>query len=95
MFYCAGVVADDPLSEFIKLSIGRMATGRPMRVQIIEKHGKKEFAVIPYKDFLRLQEEVEDYHDLRELSRAKVDPKNRQGRPLDLVATTLGLKRKP
>lgn len=56
-----------------------MATGRPMRVQIIEKHGKKEFAVIPYKDFLRLQEEVEDYHDLRDLRRAKADPKNRQG----------------
>lgn len=83
-----------PLSEFIKLSIGRMATGRPMKAKIIEKHGKKEFAVIPYKDFLRLQEEIEDYHDLRDLRRAKADPKNRQGRPLDLVATTLKLKRK-
>lgn len=65
-----------------------------MKVQIIEKHGKKEYAVIPYKDFLRLQEEVEDYHDLRDLRRAKVDSKNRQGRPLNLVAATLGLKRK-
>ena len=65
-----------------------------MKTQIIEKHGKKEFAVIPYKDFLRLQEEVEDYHDLRDLRRAKVDPKNQQGRPLDLVAATLGLKKK-
>jgi mRNA-degrading endonuclease RelE of RelBE toxin-antitoxin system len=45
-------------------------------------------------DFLRLQEEVEDYHDLRDLRKAKADPKNRQGRPLDLVAATLGLKRK-
>ena len=65
-----------------------------MKTQIIEKQGKKEFAVIPYKDFLRLQEEVEDYHDLRDLRRAKADPKNRQGRPLDLVAAALGLKRK-
>lgn len=65
-----------------------------MKVQIIEKHGKKEFAVIPYKDFLRLQEEVEDYHDLRDLRSAKADPKNRQGRSLDRVAATLGLKRK-
>ena len=76
------------LSEFIKLSIGGMATGRPMRVQIIERHSKKEFAVMPYKDFIRLQEEVEDYHDLRDLRSAKADPKNRQGRPLDLVAAT-------
>ncbi len=82
------------LSEFIKLSIGRMATGRPMKAQIIEKHGKKEFAVIPYKGFLRLQEEIEDYHDLLDLRRAKGDSKNRQGRPLTLVAATLGLKKK-
>lgn len=65
-----------------------------MNVQIIEKHGKKEFAVIPYKDFLRLQEEVEDYDDLRDLRRAKADPKTRQGRPLDSVVAALGLKRK-
>jgi hypothetical protein len=65
-----------------------------MKAQIMEKHGKNEFAVIPHKDFLRLQEEVEDYHDLRDLRRAKLDPKNRQGRPLDLVAATLGLRKK-
>ncbi|MBX3306267.1 MAG: hypothetical protein KF751_09500 [Nitrospira sp.] len=65
-----------------------------MKAQIIKKHGKKEFAVMPYKDFIRLQEEVEDYHDLRDLCRAKADPKNRQGRPLDSVVAALGLKRK-
>ena len=81
-------------SLFIEFFIGRRPIGRHMKAQIIEKHGKKEFAVIPYKDFLRLQEEVEDYHDLRDLRRAKLDPKNRQGRPLDLVAATLGLKKK-
>ncbi len=62
-----------------------------MKTQIIEKHGKKEFAVIPYKDFLRMQEELEDYRDLRELRKAKVGPKNQQGRPFDVVATELGL----
>ncbi len=65
-----------------------------MKAQIIEKHGKKEFSVMPYKDFLRLQEEVEDYRDLRDLRKAKADPKNRQGRSLDLVTATLGLKKK-
>jgi len=29
-----------------------------MKPQIIEKQGKKEFAVIPYKDFMRMQENI-------------------------------------
>ena len=57
----------------------------------IEKRGKKEFAVIPYKDFLRMQNELEDYDDLRELRKAKADPKNQNGRPFDVVAAELGL----
>ena len=66
-----------------------------MKAQIIEKRGRKEFAVIPYKDFLRMQNELEDYDDLRELRKAKTDPKNRRGRPFDVVAAELGLiKRK-
>ncbi|MBI4843902.1 MAG: type II toxin-antitoxin system Phd/YefM family antitoxin [Nitrospirae bacterium] len=65
-----------------------------MKTQIIEKDGKKEFAVISYKDFLRMQEELEDYHDLRELRKAKGDPKNQQGRSLDVVVAELGLRKK-
>lgn len=62
-----------------------------MKAQIIEKNGKKEFVVIPYKDFIRMQEDAEDYNDLKELRKAKVDLKNQQGRPFDVVATELGL----
>ncbi len=65
-----------------------------MKTQVIENNGKKEFAVVPYKDFLRMQEELEDYSDLRELRKAKFDPKNRQGRPFDIVVKELGLKKK-
>jgi hypothetical protein len=65
-----------------------------MKAQIIENHGKKEFAVIPYKDYLRMQEDLEDYHDLRELRKAKLDPKNKQGRSFDVVAAELGLTQK-
>jgi PHD/YefM family antitoxin component YafN of YafNO toxin-antitoxin module len=39
--------------------------------QIIEKNGKKEFAVLPYEDFLKLQEELACYDDLRILRGAK------------------------
>ena len=35
------------------------------------KVGKKEFAVLPYEEFLRVQEELEDYDDLKELRAAK------------------------
>ena len=62
-----------------------------MKAQIIEKRGRKEFAVIPYKDFLRMQNELEDYDDLRELRKAKADPKNQNGRSFDVVAAELGL----
>lgn len=61
---------------------------------MIEKNGKKEFVVIPYKDFLRMQEELEDYRDLRELRRAKSDSRNKTGRSFIEVAKELGLKRR-
>ncbi len=38
---------------------------------------------------LRMQNELEDYDDLRELRKAKADPKNRRGRPFDVVAAEL------
>ncbi|MGI8787449.1 MAG: type II toxin-antitoxin system Phd/YefM family antitoxin [Pyrinomonadaceae bacterium] len=64
-----------------------------MNAQIIEKHGKKEFAVIPYKDFIRMQEELENYHDLLALREAKADSRNQKGRSFDEVANELGLKK--
>jgi PHD/YefM family antitoxin component YafN of YafNO toxin-antitoxin module len=65
-----------------------------MKAQIIEKNGKKEFAIIPYKDFLRMQEDLEDYSDLRDLRRAKLDPMNQLGRSFEDAAKELGLKKK-
>ena len=40
------------------------------KVQTISRNGRKEFAVLPYADFLKLQEELEDYEDLRCLREA-------------------------
>ncbi len=42
-----------------------------LRAQIIKKNGKKEYAVLPYEEFLKIQEELEDYEDLRCLREAK------------------------
>jgi hypothetical protein len=65
-----------------------------MKPQIIEKLGKKEFAVIPYEDFIRMQEDIEDFNDLKDLREAKFDPRNQKGRSFDDVAKELGLRRK-
>jgi len=42
-----------------------------LHVNYIEKNGKKEFVVIPYEEFIELQEQLADYEDLRELRKAK------------------------
>jgi len=42
-----------------------------LRAQIIKKNGKKEYAILPYEQFVRVQEALEDYEDLRCLREAK------------------------
>ncbi len=42
-----------------------------MTVQIIKREGKPEWAVIPYKEYLRLVEEAEMFQDIRDYDLAK------------------------
>ena len=42
-----------------------------MTVQIIKREGKPEWAVIPYKEYLRLVEEAEMLQDIRDYDLAK------------------------
>ena len=42
-----------------------------LHAQIIKKNGKKDYVVLPYDEFLKVQEELEDYDDLRALREAK------------------------
>jgi hypothetical protein len=39
--------------------------------EILTKNGRKEFAVLPYEEFLALQEWLEDLEDLTDLRTAK------------------------
>ena len=41
--------------------------------KILERDGKKEFAVLPYEEFVEIQEALEDYEDLIELRTAKTE----------------------
>jgi hypothetical protein len=50
--------------------------------QIIEKNGIKEFAVLPYQEFLEIQQILEDFQDLRE---AKAEEFKAPTRPLSQV----------
>ena len=43
---------------------------------ILEKNGKKEFAILPYNEFVKMQNELEDYNDLKLLRQAKDEEKN-------------------
>lgn len=65
------------------------------KAQIIKKDGKKEFAVVPYADFLRMQEDLADYEDLRCLREAKEREKRAQTMGLaDLKKTLRGPARR-
>ncbi|MGL5795219.1 MAG: type II toxin-antitoxin system Phd/YefM family antitoxin [Waterburya sp.] len=44
--------------------------------EFISKNGKKEFAVLPYEEFLKLQEMLEDLDDLRDLRLAEEEDKD-------------------
>lgn len=59
--------------------------------QIIEKEGKKEFVVLPYEEFIQLQEAIEDYEDLKDLRSAKETEKNTSTVSLAEVKKELGV----
>ncbi|MDJ0573246.1 MAG: type II toxin-antitoxin system Phd/YefM family antitoxin [Pleurocapsa sp. MO_192.B19] len=44
--------------------------------EFLTKDGKKEFAVIPYEEFLKLQEILEDLEDLKYLRLAEEEDKD-------------------
>ena len=53
--------------------------------QIIEKNGVREYAVIPYDEFLRIQEELEDFDDLKTLREEKTSSREQPSRTLDSI----------
>ena len=57
--------------------------------QIIEKEGKKEFVIIPYDEFLLIQEALNDLDDLKELREEKERSKGEPSRKLDDVIKDL------
>jgi PHD/YefM family antitoxin component YafN of YafNO toxin-antitoxin module len=58
---------------------------------ILERHGKKAFAVLPYEEFLQIQEELENYRDLRTLRAAKAKEAGARTIPLAKARRKLGV----
>lgn len=59
--------------------------------EIIEKDGQKKFVMLPYEEFVQLQQRIGDLEDLVELQHAMETDRGAQGRSLDEVRKELGL----
>ncbi len=53
--------------------------------QIIEKEGRKEFVVLPYEEFLQIQEALEDLEDIRILREERISVASEGTKSLDDV----------
>ena len=59
--------------------------------QFLSKDGNKQFVVLPYEEFLAIQERLEDAEDLLELRQAKQEDTGDPGMSLDEVRRRFGL----
>ena len=63
-----------------------------LHAQIIRKDGKKEYAVLPYEEFLKIQEQLQDYEDLRSLREAKEAEKDAPTIGIDELKKKIGAR---
>jgi hypothetical protein len=59
---------------------------------IFEKDGKRQFTIISYEDFQKIQEELENYEDLRLLRKAKSEEGKAPTTSLKETEKELGLE---
>ncbi len=58
---------------------------------VLERDGKKAFVVLPYEEFVMIEEELQEYEDLKELRAAKAAESGEPSVPLGDVRKELGL----
>ena len=59
--------------------------------EIVEKDGKKQFVILPYEEFVAIEQALADAEDLVALRGAKEDEHAALGVPLEQVVDDLGL----
>jgi len=65
-----------------RAATGRMSGMLTLHPSILERDGKKEFAVLPYEEFEKLTEELQDHEDLKDLRAAKAAEGEAEAVPL-------------
>ncbi len=63
-------------SVIAKTFIGNEMNKVTLHPNILEQGGQKQFVVLPYSEFIALQEELQDYYDLKELRAAKKEERD-------------------
>ncbi len=63
----------------------------PLHPEFLTKDGKKAFAVLPYEEFVAVQELLDDVENLLELREAKGEEATAEAVPLSEVKKALGL----
>ena len=58
---------------------------------ILEKKGKKEFVVLPFDEFKKIEEALMDYEDLKDLREAKSKEEKCKSYSIDEVKKTLNI----
>lgn len=58
---------------------------------ILERDGKKAFAVLPYEEFQKVREALDDYEDLKDLRTAKSEEGDAPVSPLSAVREELNI----
>jgi hypothetical protein len=58
---------------------------------ILEREGKKAFAVLPYEEYVKIREELDNYEDLKDLRKAKAEEGNASVSPLSVVREELSI----
>lgn len=56
---------------------------------ILERDGKKAFAVLPYEEFVKIEQELHAYEDLKDLRVAKAEEAKAPTVPLSVVRKKL------
>jgi hypothetical protein len=70
-----------------------MNTAPALHPEFLTVNGRRKFAVLPYGEFVALQERLEDMEDLLELRKAKKAEGHKAGIPLAQVKRRLGLRK--
>ena len=69
----------------------KLAKTLTLHPEILKKNGKNEFVVLPYEEFLAIQERLADAEDLLELRKAKRAEGKTRSIPLKQVKRSLGM----